>query len=277
MSKHKHYYINDYKKNESITSFAIDTHCHLDRFENPSDIVDKMQEFGLKKLITIAGEKDVVNFARNISKENNGVYYAVGLHPYEKELMSEEYLKFVETLNVDKKFVAIGEIGLDYYRNNTDEEKEAQKEVLVKQIKLAHKLNKPICLHIRDSHEDTINLLKANREFLTGGVIHCFSGSVEHAKEYLDLGFYISFAGNVSYKTKEGEINLVDSLKSVPLDKLLIETDAPFLAPMPYRGNVNEPKMVAVTAEFVANALCLDANKLIEITTQNAERLFNLK
>lgn len=277
MSKHKHYNINDYIKNENITSLAIDTHCHLDRFENSEKIVSSMEEFGLKKIITMAGDYGVINFAREISSKFKNVFYAVGLHPYDIDGYNEDYENFIKSLAGDKNFVAIGEIGLDYYRENSEEEKRAQKEVMLAQIKLASELNKPICMHIRNAHEDAIKLLNENKQFLkAGGVIHCFSGSALHAEEYLKLGFHISFAGNISYKMKEGEIDLTKSLKAVPLDKLLIETDAPFLSPMPYRGAENQPKMVVVTAEFIANTLCIDVNKLIEITTKNAERLFNL-
>lgn len=277
MSKKQTKNIEEYKLSEDILELAIDTHCHLDRYEFRQEIVDKIKEFGIKKLICMTGEKEAVDIIEPLAHKNEGVYYALGIHPFEKEEMTKEYEQLMLDKKADKKFVAVGEIGLDYSREPNEEDKQKQKEVFVWQLKLANAIGRPVCLHIRGAHEDAIKLLKENKHLLThGGVVHCYSGDTENTKEYLSLGFHISFAGNISYKKKEYEPDLVESLKIVPLEKLLIETDSPFLSPMPYRGQQNQPKMVVVTGQFVADVLNMNVNELIKITTINAEKLFNL-
>ena len=201
-----------------------------------------------------------------------------GLHPYEIKYFNAEFVTLIKQLKKeDKKLVGVGEIGLDYHEHDGMESREKQLEIFLKQLELAHELKLPISIHIRDAHADAIQLLQANKHLLTNsGIIHCCSATKEEVKHYLDLGLYISFSGSITYGKKNQVYYLEETLKAVPKDKLLIETDCPFLCPSPYRGRVNEPKYVLVTAEKIAEILGIDINDLLDLTTENAERLLKI-
>lgn len=276
LSKHKPKPI--YTKNENIIAPCIDSHAHLDRFDNFNDIITNAKNDGLEAIVTMAGEKEVIKFAQELTKTYPHIYYAIGLHPYDIHLLTDEYINDVKKIaQNDKKFILVGEFGLDYHGEmpHTIEE---QKEAFIKQLKMASQIKKPIALHIRDAHEDAIQILKENKNLLTsGGIIHCFSGGEKEAREYLSLGFHLSFSGAVTYHKDGQETDLVKALKVTPLDKLLVETDAPFLAPSPYRGIINEPKYVLVTVEHIADLLRMDTNELIKITNNNTKKLLKIK
>lgn len=273
MSKHKK--ILEYSVDGSISEYAIDTHAHLDRDYDVSSIAHSMKDDKLKKIVAIAGDENSIEDTLEKIDEFNNIFLIAGLHPYDANKYNEEYEEYLINLRkTNKKIVGVGEIGLDYsdYEYNTPHD--LQQVVFVSQIKLAHELKLPIAMHIRDAHADALKLLNENKKYLTnGGILHCCSASAEEVEEYLNLGFYVSFSGTITYGKKNQEYYLEETLKAVPLDRLLIETDCPFLTPSPYRGRVNEPKFVLVTAEKIASVLNMTTDEILKITTANAERL----
>lgn len=268
----------EYEKNDNIYELAIDSHAHLDRDLDVEKIVSEMSKDGLKKIVLMAGDIKTAKWASEQCKKYKNLYYMVGLHPYDIAEYNKDFVDFLTNLRkVDSKLVGLGEIGLDYKERENLEPKEEQLRVFEEQIKLADKLSLPISIHIREAHEDAIKLLTTNSKYLNNsGIIHCCSATKEEVKIYLDLGFYISFSGSLTYSKKNKPYYLEDTLKSVPLDKLLIETDCPFLCPAPYRGKINEPKYVLVTVEKMAEILDVEVNQLIKLTTQNCERLLKI-
>lgn len=253
----------------------IDTHAHLTDKAfagREEEILQNAKDCLVEKVITsgfdLASSKEAIDFAR----KHDGVYASIGFYPeYVKNytLEAEEELK---SLVKEEKVVAIGEIGLQY----TDgmPERELQKEVFLKQLKLAYQLEKPVVLHCRDAYGDMIKLLKGNKDLLVfGGTFHCFSGSYEIAMEAIKLGFYISIGGVSTFKNAT---NVKEVLKNVPLERMLLETDCPYLAPHPYRGKINEPKYIPTIAENLAVLKGVDVETVAKITTENARRLFKI-
>jgi len=276
MSKHKQKL--EYNKNTKIHTLAIDSHAHLDRDLDVAQIISNMESDGLKKIVIMAGSIESAKWASKVANGNKNVFYMFGLHPYDIENFNDEYVETITTLKEkDKKLVGLGEIGLDYKERENMEPKERQIEIFVKQLKLAHELGLPVSIHIRDAHDDARRILNENKIMLANsGIIHCCSATAEEVKDYLSLGLYISFSGSITYKKKNQDYYLEDTLKAVPLDRLIIETDCPFLCPAPYRGQVNEPKFVLVTAEKIAEILNMDINQVISLTTGNVERLLKI-
>jgi len=269
----------EYKKNENIKALAIDSHAHLDRYENADEIISRMKADGLESIVLMAGSKESAEWTSNFVAKRDNLYFMYGIHPFDIDEYSDtEMREFFIKHNRDSKLVGLGEIGLDYSRQDDEETKNRQKKILILELLLANEFSLPVSIHIRDAHPDAINIFKENRRLLTnGGIIHCCSATKEEVKEYLALGFHISFSGTITYGKKNNEYYLEETLKCVPLDKLLIETDCPFLCPAPYRGQINEPKYVLVTAEKVAEVLEMDVNELISKTTENAKRLLKIK
>ncbi len=269
----------EYIKPDRITEFAVDSHAHLFDECDVENIIKNMTSDGLCAIVNMAGSIESVKYASMLSKENDNIYYMFGLHPYNTDMYNSEYINLIKKLTAEDKgkLVGLGEIGLDYHVELPT--REEQIECFINQIKLADELCLPISLHIRDAHADAIQILKGNKKYINnGGIIHCFSGGVEEVKEYLQLGFHISISGAVTFKKKSEELTDLElAIKEVPLNKLLIETDAPFLCPMPYRGLNNEPKYVLVTAMHIADLLKIDVNELIKITRYNAQELLKIK
>ena len=266
--------IRNFIKPQNITEFAIDSHAHLGELEDIEKIVENMQSDGLQNIINMCGSIQGAKIAQKLSKEHSNIYYMLGLHPYDIEQYNDEYINFITNLaKTDDHMVGVGEIGLDYHGEHLPED--MQKDIFKKQIILANKLNKPISIHIRDAHLDAIEILNNSKEFIkNSGIIHCFCGTADDVQKYLNLGFYISISGNITFKKKsETETELERVVKLIPLDRLLIETDSPFLCPVPYRGTKNQPKYVIVTAQAIADLKHMDVNELIKITRENAERL----
>ena len=248
----------------------IDTHAHL-IYDNvkTEEIVKNMKEDGLEKIITIGTDVNDSVQSLELANQQKDVYCMVGIHPEYADGVTEEDINVIDKLAENKKVVGIGEIGLDYHY--TQENVEKQKEVFVKQIKLAHKHSLPICIHSRDASEDTYQILLENQQYLTnGGVMHCYCYDVEYAKKFVELGFYVSFAGNYTYKKYPMEV-----AKNIPLDKILVETDSPFLTPVPFRGQKNEPKMVCYTAQKIADVLEMDIEQFKKQIIKNTYKLFN--
>lgn len=247
----------------------IDAHAHL-VFENldVDRIVANMQKDKIEKIVSIGTNVEDCEKTVKLAEKYKDVYATIGIHPEFADLYEEGDLKIIEELAKHEKVVAIGEIGLDYHY--TKENVDKQKELFVKQIKLAKKLNLPICVHTRDAKEDTYKILKEYKDYIVvPSVMHCFCEDGEYAQKFLDLGFYISFAGNATFKKYDRSF-----IKDIPIDKILVETDSPFLTPEPYRGRSNEPANTHLTAEKIACEYEMDDEKFKNITVENTYRVY---
>ncbi len=249
----------------------IDTHAHLDMLKTEEDLLESVEK--LDYIITIGCDKEEIPKAVEIANRFDNVYASVGYHPYDINEITDEDLENIKNL-VKKysKVIAVGETGLDYYRDYTPID--IQKDFFRKQIQIAKELNVPLIVHSRDANEDTMDILEEFAPFPASGIIHCFGGDRKMMERAVDLGFYISFAGNITYPKAD---RLRDVLKHTPLDRLLLETDSPFLSPQKKRGRPNKPSHIFYTLEFVANFLGLDKEELEKITDDNALRLFKIK
>lgn len=258
----------------------VDTHCHLDDDsydDDFSDVLNRAKANGVEKIIIPGADINDLQKARNLAHANEGVYFAVGVHPYH---CNDFDLSILKAYADDEKCVAVGECGLDYYRLKSDFEsdderarhKELQKEVFLAQINLAAKLQKPLIVHIRDANEDSFEILKANSDKLVGGVLHCYNAS-RLLLGLKDCGFYFGIGGVLTFKNAK---SLVEILPEIPLDKILIETDAPYLTPEPFRGKRNEPSYTKFVVEKLSALLNLEFSKVEQITTDNATRLFSV-
>ena len=247
----------------------IDTHAHL-IFDgvDAKQIIADMEKDGVEKIITIGTTSEDSKACVKLAEENENVYATVGFHPEYADSFKESDLEKLDNLAKHDKVVAIGEIGLDYHY--TQENKQKQKEIFIKQIMLAYKHKIPICVHTRDAKEDTYEILKEYKDYLIlPGVMHCFSEDKEYALKFLELGFYISFAGNITYKKSDRSF-----LKDIPIDKILVETDTPFLSPEPMRGRMNCPARTNLTAEKISDTLEIDADEFKKQTIENTYRVF---
>lgn len=232
-------------------------------------------------MICVGTDLEMSQKAIELANQHEGIWASVGLHPNDN-LDKEFDVKKYEELLKQNKVVAMGEIGLDYYRTEKTEEQKRQKDRFIKQLELARKVGKPLILHCRDSragslgkaYKDMIQLLNAKRSTLNAisGVIHSYTGSLDEAKQFLNLGFYLGFNGIITFSRQYDEI-----VKYTPLDRILLETDAPFLTPEPHRGKRNEPLYVKFVAEKIAQLKGLDFEEVASVTTRNAEQLFNLQ
>jgi TatD DNase family protein len=222
--------------------------------------------------MTVVGfDTETIPLAIEIAEQYETIYAAVGWHPVDAIDMTEKELDWIEELSSHPKVVAIGEMGLDYHWDKSP--KDVQKEVFRKQIRLAKKVNMPIIIHNRNATEDIIEILQEEDAKTVGGIMHCYNDSPRFVQACLDMNFYISLGGPVTFKnaTLPKEV-----AKEVPLDKLLVETDAPFLAPHPYRGKRNEPAYVKLVAEKIAELRGMSLEKISEITTNNARKFFGV-
>lgn len=251
----------------------LDSHCHLNdiQFDGIVDeIVNNFLLAGVEKAICVGCDPYSNARAKEIAHTYDQVYYTVGIHPDDcdkyNEVVLESYLKAR-----DSKLVAVGEIGLDYFHNK--ENKPYQISVFESQIKLAEKYHLPVVIHCRDAYGDTLNILKKYAPFKFGAVMHCYSGSLEFAREVIKLGVKLSFTGTVTYKNAH---NLHEVVSEIPLDTFFFETDSPYLAPVPHRGKRNEPKYVREVCEFVANLRNMDEHELERITDINAKKFFKI-
>jgi len=246
----------------------IDTHCHLydDKlYPKLDEIILNAKKANVEKMICIGDNLNTSLKSLAIAEKYNNIYATVGIHPHESKDAPEKYLSKIERYSNHQKVVAIGEIGLDYYYNFSDSK--IQKVVFLEQLKLAKKLNLPSVIHCRDAYEDLLEIIIESEH--NKGVIHCFSGDLEFANKIINLGYYISFTGMITF-VKE----LEDVIKNISLNHILIETDSPYLAPVPYRGKINEPAYVEKVAEKIAEIKNLSAKEVIDITTNNANVLF---
>lgn len=251
----------------------IDSHVHLDCLDlTPYDndlslLIKETLASGVGMMMTIGTCLDSSAKALSLAKNYNEIYAAVGVHP--SDVSADVDFSALQTLAENQRVLAIGETGLDYHYS--PETKALQQESFAQHIALANKLNKPLVVHTRAAHQDTIALMRTENAAQCSGVMHCFTESWEMAKEALDLGFYISISGIVTFKKAD---NVREIAKRVPLDRLLIETDAPYLAPVPMRGKKNEPRYVRYVAEFLSDLLDRPYPDLLNQTANNFKRCF---
>ena len=258
----------------------VDSHCHIDNDafdEDRDDVVQRAREAGVVAMLNIGtGDPHSDDFRRAVAvaEQYEDVFASVGVHPHDAKLYddrAEEHL--IELARSSNKVIAWGEIGLDFYYDHSP--RDVQGEVFRRQIRTAGALGLPVIVHSRDANDETVEIIaeECGRPEFAGGIMHCFGGTPEMATRLIELGFMISFAGNVTFKKAD---NLRDAARAVPLDKLLIETDCPFLTPIPLRGKRNEPAYVAHTARFLAELYGISADELAEKTTQNFMEFFNI-
>lgn len=247
----------------------FDTHAHYEdeRFdEYREEMFLTFKQKGVGKILTCGCDNESSLKALSIAEKYEFVYAAAGIHP--GNIDSGTTVKEIEALAKHKKCIAIGEIGLDYYwvRDN----KEEQKKIFIQQLELAKKLDLPVLVHDREAHADTLEILK---EYKTKGVVHSFSGSVEMAEELLKIGMYIGISGVITFKNAK---KLPDVVKMLPEDKILLETDAPYLAPVPYRSKTNNSSLIFLTAKKIAELRETTTENVLDFTFKNAQKLFNL-
>lgn len=253
----------------------IDSHVHLDdeAFNGDrEDIIKSLGENGIELVINNSSDLHSSERSVELANKYENIYAAIGVHPHEARTYDDEVEKRLIELSRDKKVLAIGEIGLDYYYDNSP--RDVQKEVFKRQIELAAKLKKNIVIHSRDAAKDTFDILKeAHEKYDFTALIHCFSQSVAMMREYLKMGDYIALGGAVTFKNAKTPKEVA---KAVDLDRLLLETDCPYMTPVPYRGKRNEPKLVKFTCQYIADLRQMDALELEKITGENTKRFFGI-
>ena len=250
----------------------IDTHCHLDfpEFDNDrKEVVKKAQDAGIGYIINIGSSLAGSKKAVELSKEFECIYATVGIHPHQADKVRQQELEEIKVLAKNDKVVAIGEIGLDYSKNFSKQEN--QRQLFIALLNAAKELNLPVVLHSREAQEDILKILKDAMP--VRAVVHCFSGDPTFLKECLSLGFFISFTCNITYKKAD---RLRELVKIVPLERLFLETDAPYLSPEGLRGQRNEPRHVKELAEEIARLRGISFAQVTEATTNNAKKFFNI-
>ena len=261
-----------------MTQF-IDSHCHIDGPEYDSDrdeVIARAREAGVTTMLTVGtGDPHSGAFERAvaIAERHDEIYAAVGVHPHDAKLFDDAAeQRLVYLCQGSQRVVAWGEIGLDYHYDHSP--RDVQREVFRRQLGLARELNLPVIIHSREADEDTGSIL---REELSGyeraGVLHCFGGGLQMARDAIDLGFYVSFAGNLTFKKAE---DLREIARQLPLDRLMVETDCPYLTPVPFRGKRNEPARVVETAGCLATLHGREVSEVARITSENFARLFGV-
>lgn len=250
----------------------IDTHAHLNDerlYPLRADIVSRMEECNLESIINVGYDRASSELALSIAEEYEKLYAVVGIHPHDAKTATEEDYRYFESVSTNKKVVAIGEIGLDFYYDLSD--REVQKRVFIEQLELAHSLKLPVVMHVRDAYGLALEILKEHKRFLEyGGVMHCYAGSKELLRDFVDLGLHASFGGVITFKNfQKSEV-----VKSCPEDRLLLETDCPYMTPVPHRGKTNLPEYVSLVRDKIQEWRPeMDVER---VTTENAKRLFKI-
>lgn len=252
----------------------IDAHAHLLSEELSADeIISNMSSDNLSYIINIGTNVIDSIDGEELATKNDKIYATVGIHPEYVYNVDELDLQTIDILAKKDKVVAIGEIGLDYHYGADEQEKRAQKQLFLSQIKIAHNNKLPFVIHCRDAVDDVLQILKDNQRFLKYGFcMHCYSEGAKYIQDFLNLGAYISFTGNITYKKSDRSF-----LKDIPVDKIMVETDCPYLAPEPVRGRVNQPKYVVHTAQKIADCLQMNLNDFLKIVDQNTKNFYNIK
>ena len=251
----------------------IDSHCHLDHeplISNLFEVIRRSKEAGITKLLTICTTLDSFEKIKKIVEFDKIIYGTYGIHPHEAKNYKISSNKIINEINDNKKIIGIGETGLDFYYNHS--EKKIQIESFEKHIKAAIELKIPIIIHSRKADDETYEILKKYKNDDLKILMHCFTGSKDFAKKLFEFNTYFSASGIITFKNSN---ELQDTFKIIPKDKLLIETDSPYLAPVPNRGKKNEPSFVKYTADKLANIKEITNKELIDITTKNFNNLFN--
>lgn len=249
----------------------FDTHSHYDDEKfNPDReaILNNLQSQGVSLVVSCGCDIDSTQFNFDLAQKYDYIYFATGFHPENLQGATLDDLKIIEKFAQNKRCVAIGEIGLDYHW--MDSPKEVQREFFEAQIELAKKLDIPVIVHDRDAHGDTLDILKSTKP---KGVVHCFSGSREMAREIIRLGMYIGLNGVVTFPNARKSLEVV---KEIPIERLVLETDCPYLAPTPVRGKRNDSSNIPYIAEKISEVLGMDAQEILDITNKNAKKLYNL-
>ena len=249
----------------------IDAHCHLyyDELANDIDnVLQRAKEAGVTRLVCVGTNIEDSKKCLSITENNDDIFASSGVHPHDSKDVVEGYTDEIYELMEYESMIAIGEIGLDYYRNLSDAE--TQKKVFKDQMEVAQDLDKPVIIHNRDADVDTLQIISEYSNVV--GVAHCFSSSLETAQAFLELGYYISFSGNVTYKNS----HLPDVVKSIPLDRVMVETDSPYLSPEPERGKSNEPSRIIHTLSKLSEIYGLSYEEMAKHTYDNTTELFRL-
>lgn len=252
----------------------FDTHAHLNAVQYEEDlqtVIQRARDEGVSHIVVVGFDRDTIHRAMELTETYDFIYAAVGWHPVDAIDMTDHDLDWIKELASHPKVVAIGEMGLDYYWDKSP--KDVQKEVFRKQIALAKEVKLPIIIHNREATADIVEILKEENAQEVGGIMHCFSGSLEVAKQCMEMDFYISFGGPVTFKNAKKPKEVA---REIPLDRLLIETDCPYLTPHPYRGKRNEPSYVKFVAEQLAEIKGISFEEVSRVTTENALKIFGI-
>lgn len=256
--------------------YIIDSHCHLDsldyetRHKDVDEVIENAKVRGVQKMISICTTVGRFEAMKALTAHRPEVYLSCGVHPLNVEDEPFDYEKLYQFAQ-DPRVVAVGETGLDYHY--TPETKALQQELFTAQVEIANKINKPLIIHTRSAREDTMTILENGHAEKCGGVLHCFTEDWAMAKRAMDLGFYISISGIITFRNAE---ELREVVRQVPVERLLVETDSPYLAPIPYRGKPNQPAYVREVCEYVATLKGLSVEEFAKITTQNVQKLFRI-
>ena len=253
----------------------FDTHCHLNSpelYERIDEVLDAASKVGVDKYLVIGWNKESSFLAVELAHRYDNIYAAIGFHPTDIDDVSEE--DYINTMSLvkDPRVVAIGEIGLDYHWVKDPKQREKQKEWFIKQIEFANEHKKPISIHNREAFEDCLKILKEHKPEYSG-VMHCYSGSIESLKEVIDLGLYIGLDGPLTFTNAKTPKEVCEA---VPLDRLLVETDSPYLAPHPLRGTINEPKNIALVIDEITRIKGLSKKHILDVIYDNSCRLFHV-
>ncbi len=252
-----------------MNDYLVDTHCHMDLTMDIDSLLIDASQNNVKRLIISGCDKKSIRDGLEIIYRYDEVYMTAGFHPDEvNDLTDKDFEDLEKIIITNKKIIGVGEIGLDYYHD--DSNKELQREWFIKQIELAEKYDLPVVIHSRDSIQEIYDILK---EHHTRGVIHCFSGSLEMAKQFIELGFYLGIGGVITFKNCQ----LKEIFDELDLSHIVLETDSPYLSPEPYRGRENSPKNIKVVAQYLAKLLNIPLSEVTEITTSNAHNIYKFK
>lgn len=256
------------KKKCKYEGIMIDTHAHLLCYDNVDELISNMKADGLDAIVNIGTTvKDSID-GQKLAAANKNVFTSVGIYPEFAGDVTDDDLAEIERLAMLDKVVAIGEIGLDYHREGYDKVK--QKELFIRQLEIADSVGLPFCIHCRGAADDVYEVLSSNKHLINhSGLMHCYSEGKEWVKKFVDLGLYISFSGNITFKKSDRSF-----LKDIPTNRILVETDAPYLSPEPFRGRRNEPKKVRFVIEKIAAELGISFEDFEKITTENAKRFY---
>jgi TatD DNase family protein len=253
----------------------VDSHVHLDdgRYDKDREkLIERFEQDGINCVLHAAYDLQSSIKAVNASEKYERIYASVGYHPHDAKDATEESLQIIRSLTKKNKVIAIGEIGLDYHYDHSP--RDIQRKWFIEQIRMAKELDMPYIVHDREAHADIFNIMKAEKYTGTRGIMHCYSGNVELAREFIKMGFLISLAGPITFSNAR---KAKEVAKEIPLENLLIETDGPYLTPVPFRGKRNEPAYVRYVAQEIASIKGISFEEVAETTSGNFKRLFNIK